>query len=330
MEPDKLAKVLRNYREPIPARSLFELTVTLVPFVAIWAAAWWMLSINTFLSVLLAIVNAGFLVRTFMIQHDCGHGAFFKDRQLGDWIGRVLGVVTLTPYDVWRRTHSIHHATTGNLDQRGVGDLPTLTVNEYRNKSPLGRFLYRLVRHPLFLFGIVPFYTFFLQNRLPVGLMRSGWRYWVSSQATNAAIGGVLALLIWFGGLEVIYFIFLPTMLLAASIGMWMFYVQHQFEETTWDRQEDWNIQSAALHGSSHYVLPPVLNWITANIGAHHLHHLASRIPFYRLPEALQELGDISSARRLTFRESLRCAALALWDEDRRRLVSFAEARRLP
>lgn len=329
MEPDKLAKVLRNYREPIPARSLFELTVTLVPFVAIWAAAWWMLSINTFLSVLLAIVNAGFLVRTFMIQHDCGHGAFFKDRQLGDWIGRVLGVVTLTPYDVWRRTHSIHHATTGNLDQRGVGDLPTLTVNEYRNKSPLGRFLYRLVRHPLFLFGIVPFYTFFLQNRLPVGLMRSGWRYWVSSQATNAAIGGVLALLIWFGGLEVIYFIFLPTMLLAASIGMWMFYVQHQFEETTWDRQEDWNIQSAALHGSSHYVLPPVLNWITANIGAHHLHHLASRIPFYRLPEALQELGDISSARRLTFRESLRCAALALWDEDRRRLVSFAEARRL-
>lgn len=330
MEPDKLAKVLRNYREPIPARSVFELIVTLVPFVAIWAAAWWMLSINTFLSVLLAIVNAGFLVRTFMIQHDCGHGAFFKDRQLGDWIGRVLGVVTLTPYDVWRKTHSIHHATTGNLDQRGVGDLPTLTVNEYRNKSPLGRFLYRLVRHPLFLFGIVPFYTFFLQNRLPVGLMRSGWRYWVSSQATNAAIGGVLALLIWFGGLEVIYFIFLPTMLLAASIGMWMFYVQHQFEETTWDRQEDWNIQSAALHGSSHYVLPPVLNWITANIGAHHLHHLASRIPFYRLPEALQELGDISSARRLTFRESLRCAALALWDEDRRRLVSFAEARRLP
>ena len=282
MEPDKLAKVLRNYREPIPARSVFELIVTLVPFVAIWAAAWWMLSINTFLSVLLAIVNAGFLVRTFMIQHDCGHGAFFKDRQLGDWIGRVLGVVTLTPYDVWRKTHSIHHATTGNLDQRGVGDLPTLTVNEYRNKSPLGRFLYRLVRHPLFLFGIVPFYTFFLQNRLPVGLMRSGWRYWVSSQATNAAIGGVLALLIWFGGLEVIYFIFLPTMLLAASIGMWMFYVQHQFEETTWDRQEDWNIQSAALHGSSHYVLPPVLNWITANIGAHHLHHLASRIPFYR------------------------------------------------
>ena len=330
MEPDKLAKVLRNYREPIPARSVFELIVTLVPFVAIWAAAWWMLSINTFLSVLLAIVNAGFLVRTFMIQHDCGHGAFFKDRQLGDWIGRVLGVVTLTPYDVWRKTHSIHHATTGNLDQRGVGDLPTLTVNEYRGKSPLGRFLYRLVRHPLFLFGIVPFYTFFLQNRLPVGLMRSGWRYWVSSQATNAAIGGVLALLIWFGGLEVIYFIFLPTMLLAASIGMWMFYVQHQFEETTWDRQEDWNIQSAALHGSSHYVLPPVLNWITANIGAHHLHHLASRIPFYRLPEALQELGDISSARRLTFRESLRCAALALWDEDRRRLVSFAEARRLP
>lgn len=330
MEPHKWTTVLAKYREPIPARSVFELSVTLVPFVAIWALAWWTLSISPFLGALLAMVNSAFLVRAFMIQHDCGHGAFFKNRRLGDWIGRVLGVLTLTPYDVWRKTHAIHHATTGNLDQRGVGDLPTLTVNEYRDKSRVGRFLYRLVRHPLFLFGVVPFYTFFLQNRLPVGLMRSGWRYWVSSQATNAAIGGALAILIWFGGWEVIYCIFLPTMLLAASIGMWMFYVQHQFEDTTWDRQEDWNVQTAALNGSSHYVLPPVLNWITGNIGAHHLHHLASRIPFYRLPEVLREHGDVTNARRLTFRESLHCARLALWDENSRRLISFAEARQLP
>ena len=330
LEPQQWTRVLTKYREPIPARSLFELSVTLLPFVAIWALAWWALSISPVLAVGLALVNAGFLVRTFMIQHDCGHGSFFRNRTLGDWIGRALGVLTLTPYDVWRKTHAIHHATTGNLDQRGVGDIPILTVTEYRGKSRLGRVLYRLVRNPVILFGVVPFYTFFLQNRLPVGLMRSGWRFWLSSQATNAAIGAVLALLLWFGGLEVVLFVFLPTMLLAASLGMWMFYVQHQFEDTSWDREGDWNVQDAALHGSSNYVLPPVLNWITGNIGAHHVHHLASRIPFYRLPEVLRDHDDIANTRRLTLRESLRCAGLALWDENDRRLISFAEARRLP
>ncbi|WP_371054817.1 fatty acid desaturase [Rhodosalinus sp. K401] len=330
MKPQQWTRVLTKYREPIPARSLFELSVTLLPFLAIWALAWWALSISPVLSVALAMVNAGFLVRTFMIQHDCGHGSFFRNRKLGDWIGRALGVLTLTPYDVWRKTHAIHHATTGNLDQRGTGDVPVLTVTEYRSKSRLGRVLYRLLRHPLVMFGIVPFYTFFLQNRLPVGLMRSGWRYWLSSQATNAGIGGLLALLIWFGGLEVVLFIFVPTMLLAASLGMWMFYVQHQFEDTVWERQEDWNVHEAALHGSSNYILPPVLNWLTGNIGAHHVHHLASRIPFYRLPEVLRDHDDLVETRRLTLRESLRCASLALWDENDRKLISFAEARRRP
>ncbi|WP_371059309.1 fatty acid desaturase [Rhodosalinus sp. 5P4] len=330
MKPQQWTRVLTKYREPIPARSLLELSVTLLPFLAIWALAWWALSISPVLSVALAMVNAGFLVRTFMIQHDCGHGSFFRNRKLGDWIGRALGVLTLTPYDVWRKTHAIHHATTGNLDQRGTGDVPVLTVTEYRSKSRLGRVLYRLLRHPLVLFGIVPFYTFFLQNRLPVGLMRSGWRYWLSSQATNAGIGGLLALLIWFGGLEVVLFIFVPTMSLAASLGMWMFYVQHQFEDTVWERQEDWNVHEAALHGSSNYILPPVLNWLTGNIGAHHVHHLASRIPFYRLPEVLRDHDDLVETRRLTLRESLRCASLALWDENDRKLISFAEARRRP
>ncbi len=330
MKPQQWTRVLTKYREPIPARSLLELSVTLLPFLAIWALAWWALSISPVLSVALAMVNAGFLVRTFMIQHDCGHGSFFRNRKLGDWIGRALGVLTLTPYDVWRKTHAIHHATTGNLDQRGTGDVPVLTVTEYRSKSRLGRVLYRLLRHPLVLFGIVPFYTFFLQNRLPVGLMRSGWRYWLSSQATNAGIGGLLAFLIWFGGLEVVLFIFVPTMLLAASLGMWMFYVQHQFEDTVWERQEDWNVHEAALHGSSNYILPPVLNWLTGNIGAHHVHHLASRIPFYRLPEVLRDHDDLVETRRLTLRESLRCASLALWDENDRKLISFAEARRRP
>ncbi len=318
---------LMKYRQPIPSRSIFELAVTLAPFVGIWAVAWWMLSISTVLAVALALANSAFLLRLFMIQHDCGHGSLFRDRRLCDWIGRGIGVLTLTPYDVWRKTHAIHHATTGNLDRRGIGDLPTLTVREYQEKGWVGRALYRLVRNPVFLFGVVPFYTFFLQNRLPVHLMRSGWRYWLSAMATNAAIGLTLTLIVWLGGWDVLLFVFLPTMLLAAMAGMWFFYVQHQFEETSWEHDEDWNIQEAALHGSSHYALPGVLRWITGNIGVHHVHHLASRIPFYRLPEVIEDHDLLAQSKRITFWQSFRCARLHLWDEQRGRLLSFAEAR---
>jgi omega-6 fatty acid desaturase (delta-12 desaturase) len=324
------SRVLTRYRAPDPVRSVLELIVTLAPFLATWAAAWWLLSYSPALAMLLALGNSAFLVRLFMIQHDCGHGSFFRSKRLCNWLGRAIGVVTLTPYDVWRETHAIHHATTGNLDRRGIGDLPTMTVAEYRAKGPVARGLYRLVRHPMVLFGVVPFYTFFLQNRLPVGLMRSGWKYWLSAMATNAAIAAVLTALVWSGGWNVVLFIFLPTMLLAASTGMWFFYVQHQFEHTSWSRGADWDIRDAALEGSSHYDLPPILRWITGNIGVHHVHHLASRIPFYRLPEVLRDHDALANSNRVTLRESLGCARLALWDESAERLVTFAEAQRLP
>lgn len=327
LTPADWTRILARYREPILLRSIFELFVTFTPFVAIWALAWWALSVSPWLAMALALANAAFVVRLFMIQHDCGHGSFFKNRQVGDWIGRVIGVLTLTPYDVWRKTHSIHHATTGNLDKRGIGDMPTLTVREYRKKGWVGRALYRLIRNPGFLFGLVPFFTFFLQHRLPVGLMRSGRRYWVSAMATNGAIAVVLGILIWLGGIDVLLFVFLPTMLLAAATGMWLFYVQHQFEDTVWDHEGDWNVQDAALHGSSHYDLPGILRWITANIGVHHVHHLASRIPFYRLGEVIRDHDILAQSHRLTLWESFRCARLHLWDENRRRLLSFADAR---
>ncbi len=323
-------RTLMKYRQPIPSRSIFELTVTLAPFVAIWAVAWWVLSISTALALALALANAAFLLRLFIIQHDCGHGSLFRDRRLCDWIGRVIGVITLTPYDVWRKTHAIHHATSGNLDRRGIGDLPVLTVREYRGKGWPGRTLYRLLRHPVFLFGVVPFYTFFLHNRLPVHLMRSGWRYWLSAMATNVAIGLTLTVIVLLGGWEVMLFVFLPTMLLAAIAGKWFFYVQHQFEETSWRHEEDWNIRDASLHGSSHYALPGILRWITGNIGVHHVHHLASRIPFYRLHDVVKDHDVLAQTRRITLWESFRCARLHLWDEKSRRLLSFAEARALP
>ncbi|GHG98197.1 hypothetical protein GCM10010961_33320 [Pseudodonghicola xiamenensis] len=296
---------------------------------ALWAVASWALSISTALAIILALANAAFLVRLFMFQHDCGHGSLFRSRCLCDWIGRVIGVLTLTPYDVWRKTHALHHATTGNLDHRGVGDIPILTVSEYQDKSRLGRAGYRLIRNPVFLFGVVPFYTFFLQNRLPVHLMRSGWRYWLSAMGTNLAIGLSLMTIIWLGGWDVLLFVFLPTMFLAAVTGMWFFYVQHQFEDTSWQHDGDWNIQDAALHGSSHYALPGILRWISANIGVHHVHHLASRIPFYRLDEVIRNHDVLAQTKRITLWESFRCARLHLWDEQRHRLLSFAEARAL-
>ena len=319
---------LMAYRTPISARGRRELAVTAVPFVALFALSWAALSVSPWLAGALSLANAAFVIRLFAIQHDCGHGSFFAERSWNDWVGRIIGVVTLTPYAVWRQAHAIHHANTGNLDRRGTGDIPTLTVAEYRAKGPLGRLAYRLLRHPVVLFGIVPGVNFFLLNRLPLGFMRSR-RYWASAGGTNAAIAAALGSLYAFGGVAVLLWVYLPMMLLAGAGGMWLFFVQHQFEETSWKPEEEWTVQTAAFHGSSHYVLPPVLRWITANIGVHHVHHLASRIPFYRMPDVLRDHPDLDDAQRLTLRESLGCIGLDLWDEAGMRLVSFADARRL-
>ncbi len=330
MEAQQWTRALSKYREPVTLRSIYELIVTLTPFAILWGLSWWALSISNWLALGLAAVNALFLVRIFLIQHDCGHGSFFKNRQASDWIGRALGVLTLTPYDVWRRTHAIHHASTGNLDRRGIGDIPTLTVTEYREKSWGGKVLYRLCRNPIVLFVLAPFYTFFLQNRLPIGLMRAGFRYWLSAMTTNLGIAAIIGVMVWFGGLEALFLVFLPTMFLAAVIGVWLFYVQHQFEESSWDTEDSWKVQDAALHGSSYYVLPQPLRWFSANIGAHHIHHLASRIPYYRLPEVLRDHETLTQCNRITLWESFKCARLHLWDEDSRKLVSFAKARLIP
>ena len=319
--------ILARYREPSTRRSLFELAVTLTPFVVLWVLAWMALSVCGWLALALAAANGAFLVRIFVIQHDCGHGAFLKNRRAQDWVGRVLGVLTLTPYAVWRRAHSIHHAGHGNLDQRGIGDVLTLTIQEYRARSAFGRLMYRVYRHPVVLFVLGPSYLFILQNRLPVGLMGSGWRYWTSAMGTNAMIGIALGLIVWFGGLLPVLLIFLPTSVIAATIGVWLFYVQHQFEETHWSKAEQWQLHDAALEGSSHYVLPQPLRWLTGNIGIHHVHHLYSRIPFYRLAEVIRDHRELAEAQRLTIRQSLATVKLHLWDEAQGRLMSFAEAR---
>jgi omega-6 fatty acid desaturase (delta-12 desaturase) len=322
-----LLKEVSAYRQPKTGRSLFELAITAAPFAILWVVTWALLDAGYMLGLLLTIPTGGFLLRLFLIQHDCGHGAFFKRQSINDWTGRLLGVLTLTPYEYWRRSHATHHASTGNLDQRGMGDIDTLTVAEYAALGRWGRLRYRIYRHPVVLFGIGPAYLFLLRHRLPVGMMRAGWRPWMSALGTNAGIAVFAGLLIWAMGVKLFLMIFLPTTLVAASLGVWFFYVQHQFENAHWDRKDDWSFHDAALHGSSYYVLPPVIRWFSANIGMHHIHHLASRIPFYRLPEAMRDIPVLSRISRLTIGESFRTVRLALWDEQARRLVSFREAR---
>ncbi|HWE07398.1 MAG TPA: fatty acid desaturase [Rhizomicrobium sp.] len=321
-----LVRSFLRYREPDLSRALFELGVTAGALLLGWGLMWLSLATGYWLTLLLAIPTAGFLVRLFMIQHDCGHGAFFPRRAANDWIGRALGIFTLTPYDDWKRSHTVHHATSGNLDRRGIGDILTLTVDEYSSRSMLGRLAYRAYRHPLVMFGFGPAWLFLLRQRFPFEQMRWSWRPWASTTATNAGIAVLAGLGIWLIGFGPFAAVQLPVMLLAGSIGVWLFYVQHQFENVAWARDGDWSVSGAALSGSSHYVLPSVLRWFTANIGVHHVHHLCSRIPYYRLDRALRDHPQLETLGRVTLGQSLRSVNLVLWDDTRKRLISFREA----
>ncbi|MFI4934296.1 MAG: fatty acid desaturase [Caulobacterales bacterium] len=322
------ARRLMRYGGPSSARSLFEISITVAPLIVITVLGWMALRHHVWWGLALVVPAAGFLVRLFMIQHDCGHGAFFRWKKLNDWVGRAIGVLTLTPYDYWRRSHAMHHATSGALEKRTLGGIETLTVEEYLALPRIKRFGYWLYRHPVVMFGLGPAYMFMIQHRVPIGMMRQGWRPWVSVLATNLAILALAIGMMWIFGVVPFLLIWLPVTLLAASAGVWLFFVQHQFENTYWARGE-WDFHEAALQGSSHYDLPAVLRWFTANIGIHHVHHLNSRIPYYRLGQVLRDEPQLRERGRLTLWQSFRCVRLALWDEGSRRLISFSELRRL-
>jgi len=329
LDAGRLARLLNHYREADTARGIFELVVTAGPFLVAWALMALAYYRGYFwLYALLLLPAAGFLVRLFLIQHDCGHGSFFPSRTGNDWVGRIISVLTLTPYDHWKRSHAIHHATAGNLDRRGIGDVDTLTVEEYLARSRWGRLRYRFYRHPIVMFGIGPMYLFLVQSRVPTGFMTKGWRPWASAMSTNIAVAVAAGLMIWAVGFWPFLLIHLPVVLLGATAGVWLFFIQHQFEETQWSKDESWRVQDAALHGSSYYVLPPVLRWFSANIGVHHVHHLSSRIPYYRLPEVLRDHPELRGVGRVTLLQSFKCVSLALWDEKRRQLISFRDLRR--
>jgi omega-6 fatty acid desaturase (delta-12 desaturase) len=297
-----------------------------VPFVALWWLAYAALSVSYLLTLAIGLVAAGFLMRLFLIQHDCGHGSFFERRESNDWVGRVIGVFTLTPYQVWRHSHAKHHATSGNLDRRGWGDVDTLTVREYRAMGRFERLAYRIYRFPLVMFGIGPTYVFILKQRLPFGFMRAGAKFWISAMGTNVAMAATWAAMIWLIGWKAFLMVHLPICVMCGTMGVWLFYVQHQFEDSYWAESQDWTVEEAALYGSSHYDLPAPLRWITANIGIHHVHHLYSRIPYYRLTQVLKDYPELADIRRFGMLESLKCLKLRFWDEEAKRMVSAREA----
>jgi acyl-lipid omega-6 desaturase (Delta-12 desaturase) len=325
IDPRALRDALAKYQRPSPGRSVFEILVTAAPLAVLWGGASFAVHQGWWWGVLLTLPAAAFLVRLFMIQHDCGHGSFFRSQRLNDWVGRIVGVVTMTPYGYWRRTHAIHHATSGNLDRRWLGAVETLTVDEYKALPWLKRLGYRLYRHPLVMFGVGPGYMFVLQHRLPIGLMKER-RAWLSVMANNVGLAVFIAPLMVLGGPIPFLTVHLPIVMMAAGIGVWLFYIQHQFEGAYWARNDDWNLSEASLRGSSHLHLPPVLRWFTANIGAHHIHHLGSKIPFYRLPRVLEDHPQLAEMSRVTLRDSFRATKLALWDERAKSLVSFRQA----
>ena len=315
---------LAPYRAAENGRAIFELLITLIPFLALWAGMWALLGLGHYWALLGVIPAGGLIVRLFIIQHDCGHGSMFSHKKANDWVGRFISVMTITPYDHWRRGHALHHAGSGNLDRRGIGDdITTLTVEEYEALSKWEQLKYRLYRHPIVMFGVGPAFVFLLVNRLPFGAMRRKMP-WISTLATNAAVALLYGLLIWGVGLKAFLLIQTPIIIIGASIGVWMFYVQHQFDETHWSRTGEWSREDAALHGSSYYDLPAPLMWVTGNIGVHHVHHLSSRIPFYQLPRILKAHPELKQVGRLTLWESFKTVRLALWCESRKKMVSFA------
>lgn len=321
--------MLMRYRQPDVARSLWQIVDTAVPLTALWLLMLFFVDRAYGITLLLAVPTAAFLIRLFIIQHDCGHGAFLRSARASNAIGSVIGVFTLTPYDYWRKIHAIHHATSGNLERRGFGDIDTLTVREYLALGRWARLRYRLYRNPLVLFGVGPAFHFIIRHRLPTLVPRSWKRERFSIHATNLALAVTVAAMCVAVGPRSFLLVQLPVTLLASSLGVWLFYVQHQFEDTYWEHEPSWDYVAAGIRGSSYYALPKVLQWLTGNIGLHHIHHLNSRIPNYRLQRAFDENPELQRVTRLTLGHSLRCIFYKLWDEEHRRLVGYGYLRRL-
>ena len=319
--------VVAKYQQPSTSKAAWQIINTVGPLLLLWVLMYFTVAVSWWITMPLAILAGGFVVRTFIIFHDCGHGSFFKSRTANDVWGFLCGLLTFTPYYQWRWEHSLHHATSGDLDRRGVGDLWTLTVQEYLESSRGRRFAYRLARNPIVLFVLAPLYLFLINHRIPTAKANARERrsvYWM-----NLAILGMAAGLTALFGWKAYLLIQLTALMVAGSAGVWLFYVQHQFEGVYWERREEWDYAAAALQGSSFYKLPRVLQWFSGNIGFHHIHHLSPRIPNYHLESCHRANPIFQTVKPVTLFSSLKSLTFRLWDEQRHRLVGYRELRNL-
>ncbi len=318
-------QTLAPYARPRLGRSLIDIATSVAPYLALSVLMYQLLGVSYLLVLLVSIPAAGFLVRTFILFHDCSHGSFLPSKRANIWLGTALGLLVYSPFLRWRHDHARHHATSGDLERRGGGDVRTLTVVEYDALPPRGRLAYRLFRNPLVMFGIGPIVSLLIGPRLIAKDARPRMRR--SVIRTNIALAALVALMCWLIGPLNFLLIQAPTVLLAGAAGIWLFYVQHQFEDAYWESSEEWTYADAALRGSSYLKLPAVLQFFSGNIGLHHVHHLSARIPNYNLQRAHDENAIFHDVPVLSMRDGMRAVRLKLWDEESSHMVTFAQAR---
>jgi omega-6 fatty acid desaturase (delta-12 desaturase) len=321
-----VAQELAKYKLSHRWKSCWQIVNSLLPFCGLWYLMYRSISCSYWLTLMLAVPAAGCLVRIFIIQHDCGHHSFFRSRRVNDVLGSVCGILTLTPYFFWKRTHSRHHVSSGDLGHRGQGDVGVLTVDEYTRRPRFARLRYRLYRNPVVMFVLGAGFLFLIRQRFTFGVPRSWRRERMSVHTTNAGIAAMMALAWCTIGLPTFLLIHIPIGIVAAAIGSWLFFVQHQFEDAYWQPHKSWEFTRSALEGSSYYRLPRVLQWFTGNIGFHHIHHFDSRIPNYNLASCYAAEPAFQEAVTFGIRDSFKCTKMKLWDEQRQRMVTFADA----
>jgi len=319
-------KGIAPYEKPHTKRSVWQLLNTVVPFFILWYLAYLSLSVSYWLTLPIAIVAGGFLVRTFIIFHDCCHGSFFRSRKWNAIVGTITGIMTFVPYLQWRHSHAVHHATSGNLDKRGTGDIWTLTVDEYVAASPLRRLRYRIYRNPIVMFGLGPIFIFLIDYRFNRRGARLKER--LNTYLTNIGIVASMGLLVWLLGWQTTLLIQGPIFFVSGMLGIWLFYVQHQFEEGYYEDEAQWDHVRAALQGSSFYKLPRVLHWITGNIGFHHIHHLSPRVPNYYLETVHDQNPELQKVKTITLLSSLESLRFRIWNEESKRFVGYKGIRR--
>jgi len=316
-------EIIKKYNKPIISKSIWQIINSVIPYIILWVLMYYTIEYSYWITLGLSLFAAGFLIRIFIIFHDCVHGSFFKKKKHNTITGNILGLFAFTPFHRWQNDHLIHHNTVGNLDKRGTGDVKTLTVKEYLARSKWGRLKYRIYRHPIFLFGIAPLLQFALQYRFTKKSLSPKIKKQI--HLTNLILIVIVTTLILTLGWKNYLLIQIPILYIATSHGIWLFYVQHQFENVIWRKEKQWDYKTMALEGSSYFKLPILLQWFTGNIGFHHIHHLSPIIPNYNLPKCHNENDLFRNIKPITFFTAFKSLRLRLWDEQRQRLINFKE-----